>query len=222
MRCRAGHPERETDEVGFVAHLTGELRLWLQDTWARVGVDPDQVTQAVIGCWQDGEVTGLQGDGLGFAEARSLGGPAMPSGRGRLRGRLTARLAGVQRRWLHPPAAADPTTGSGSHCTHRATPEGAVHFRCLEPGRHGGGHSKCPPGSGAAPLLAPHGCPGVARLADTPSMASSRGSGCGLRSKQSRSASAAQHRSCPVPGGYRRAPPSFMPVSGERPNICPV
>jgi hypothetical protein len=35
----------------FVADLTVELRAWPRDTWTVVGVDPDQVTQAVIGRW---------------------------------------------------------------------------------------------------------------------------------------------------------------------------
>jgi hypothetical protein len=86
----------------FVADLTGELRAWPTDTWAKVGVDPDQVAWALIGCWQDGEATGLQLEDLGFEEARSLAGPAMTSVRGQLRGRLTARIARAQRRWLHP------------------------------------------------------------------------------------------------------------------------
>jgi hypothetical protein len=97
-----GHPERYTGELVFVADLTGELRAWPQDTWAKLGVDLDQVSQAVIGCWQDGEVTGLQLDDVGFEEAQSLTRPAMTYVRGQLRGRLTARLARVHRRWLHP------------------------------------------------------------------------------------------------------------------------
>ncbi len=97
-----GHPEREAGELVFVADLTGELRAWPHDTWAKLGVDPDQVAQAVIGCWQDGEVSGLQVDDLGFEEARSLIRPAMAYVRGQLRGRLTARLGRVHRRWLHP------------------------------------------------------------------------------------------------------------------------
>jgi hypothetical protein len=96
----------------FVADLTGELRAWPTDTWAKVGVDPEQVAQAVIGCWQDGEVTGLQLDDLSFEEARSLGGPAMTYVRGQLRGRLTARIARAHRRWRTPPAVADPATSS--------------------------------------------------------------------------------------------------------------
>jgi hypothetical protein len=97
-----GHPEREVGELVFVADLTCELRAWPQDTWTKVGVDPDQVAQAVIGCWQDGEVTGPQVDDLGFEEVRSLTRPAMTYVRGQLRGRLTARLARAHRRWLHP------------------------------------------------------------------------------------------------------------------------
>jgi hypothetical protein len=85
-----------------VADLTCELRAWPTDTWAKLGVDPEQVAQAVIGCWQDGEVTGLQLDDLSFEEARSLAGPAMTYVRGQLRGRLTARIARAHRRWLHP------------------------------------------------------------------------------------------------------------------------
>jgi hypothetical protein len=97
-----GHPEREPGELVFLADLTGELRAWPQDTWAKVGVDPDQVAQAVVGCWRDGEVPGLQVDDLSFEEARSLTRPAMTYVRGQLRGRLTARLGRAHRRWLHP------------------------------------------------------------------------------------------------------------------------
>jgi hypothetical protein len=97
-----GHPEREAGELVFVADLTGELRAWPQDTWTAVGVDPEQVAQAVIRCWRAGEVTGLQLDDLSFEEARSLTRPAMTYVRGQLRGRLSARLARAHQRWLHP------------------------------------------------------------------------------------------------------------------------
>ena len=98
----SGHPEREPGELVFMADMTIELRAWPQDTWAKLGVDPNQVAQSVIGCWQDGEVSGLQVDDLSFEEARSLTRPAMTYVRGQLRGRLTARLGRVHRRWLHP------------------------------------------------------------------------------------------------------------------------
>ena len=97
-----GHPEREPGELVFVADLTVELRAWPIDTWTAVGVDPDQVAQAVIGCWRDGEATGLQVDDLSFEEARSLTRPAMTYVRGQLRGRLTVRLGRAYQRWLHP------------------------------------------------------------------------------------------------------------------------
>ena len=45
-----GHPEREAGELVFVADLTGKLRAWPHDTWAKLGVDPDQVAKAVVGC----------------------------------------------------------------------------------------------------------------------------------------------------------------------------
>ena len=103
-----GHPEREPGALVFVADLEVELRAWPQDTWTAVGVDSDQVAQAVIGCWQDGEVSGLQVDDLGVEEARSLTRPAMTYVRGQLRGRLTARLARARRRWLHPTSGRHP------------------------------------------------------------------------------------------------------------------
>jgi hypothetical protein len=92
----------------FVADLAVELRAWPTDTWTKVGVDSDQIAQAVIGCWQDGEVTGLQVDDLSFEEARSLTRPAMTYVRAQLRGRLTARLARAYRRWLHPTSGRQP------------------------------------------------------------------------------------------------------------------
>jgi hypothetical protein len=92
----------------FVADLTAGLRAWPRDTWTAVNPDPDQVARAVVGCWQDGEVTGLQIDDLSFEEARSLTRPAMTSVRGQLRGRLTARLARAHRRWLHPTSGRQP------------------------------------------------------------------------------------------------------------------
>ena len=86
----------------FVADLTVELRAWPQDTWAKVSVNPEQVAQAVVSCWRDGEVSGLQVDDLSFEEARSLTRPAMTYVRGQLRGRLIVRLARAHQRWLHP------------------------------------------------------------------------------------------------------------------------
>ena len=107
-----GHPEREPAELVFVVDLTVELRAWPNDTWTNLGVDPDQVAQAVVGYWRDGAVSGLQVDDLSFEEARSLTRPAMTSVRGQLRGRLAARLARAQRRWRIPPATVNPANSS--------------------------------------------------------------------------------------------------------------
>jgi hypothetical protein len=58
----------------FVADLTGELRACPKTPGRSSASTPDQVAQAVIGCWRDGEASGLQVDDLGFEEARSLTG----------------------------------------------------------------------------------------------------------------------------------------------------
>jgi hypothetical protein len=85
----------------FLADLICELRAWPYGTWATLGVDPVVVAQAVIDCWQDGHLDGLQFDELDFEEARSLQRPAMTYVRSQLRARLTGRLHRTYRRWLH-------------------------------------------------------------------------------------------------------------------------
>ena len=35
-----GHPDRQPQELVFVADLTVELRAWPADTWTKVGIDP--------------------------------------------------------------------------------------------------------------------------------------------------------------------------------------
>src|SRR4029453_2328563 len=109
-----------------MADLTGELRAWPQDTWAKVGVDPHQVAQAVIGCWQDGEITGLQVDDLGFEEARSLTPPAMTYVRGQLRGRLPARVARVPRPAPRPPGGTGPASPWALAPSHQGPPTGPL------------------------------------------------------------------------------------------------
>jgi hypothetical protein len=58
-----GHPERQPHELVFLADLAGELRAWSRDTWAAVGVDPATVARAVIACWRQDEVQGLEFEG---------------------------------------------------------------------------------------------------------------------------------------------------------------
>jgi hypothetical protein len=138
----------------FVADLTGELRAWPTDTWAKVGVDPDQVAQAVIGCWRDGEVTGLQLDDLSFEETRSLTRPAMTYVRGQLRGRLTARLARVHRRWLHPTSSRRPDDRFPSRAPTGRTPDAAECPPCPDmDGMPDGQGASVRAASAAGPLL---------------------------------------------------------------------
>jgi hypothetical protein len=55
-----GHPERQPGELVFRADLTAELRAWPNDTWTKLGVDPEQVGQAVIGCWRTARSPGCR------------------------------------------------------------------------------------------------------------------------------------------------------------------
>jgi hypothetical protein len=138
-----GHPEREAGELVFVADLTGELRAWPHDTWAKLGVDPDQVAHAVVGCWQAGQVAGFQVDDLSFEEARSLTRPAMTLVRGQLRGRLTARLARATGAGCIPPVAAGPATGSCSRPHRRGDTRRGRPPRCPEPDGRSGSVRPC-------------------------------------------------------------------------------
>jgi hypothetical protein len=84
----------------FVTDVTGKLRAWPYDTWAKLGVDPVRVAHAGVDCWLDGEVTEPQLDDLVLEEARSLTRPAITYIHGQLRGRLTARPSCIHRHWL--------------------------------------------------------------------------------------------------------------------------
>jgi hypothetical protein len=103
-----GHPEPQPSELVFLVDLTCELRAWPSGTWATLSLDPLEVAHAVVGCWQDGHLDGLQFDDLSFEEARSLLQPAMTYTRSQLRARLTGRLHRAYRRWLHPTSGRHP------------------------------------------------------------------------------------------------------------------
>jgi len=103
-----GHPARQPGEVVFLADLAVELRTWPHERWSTLGVDLERVAATVIGCWQVGQVKGLQVDDLTFEEARSLAQPAMTYARGQLRSRLAARVGRAYRRWLHPTSRRQP------------------------------------------------------------------------------------------------------------------
>jgi hypothetical protein len=47
----AGHPGRMPGQQVFLANLTVELRAWPADTWAKVGIDPQATTRAVVAGW---------------------------------------------------------------------------------------------------------------------------------------------------------------------------
>jgi hypothetical protein len=59
-----GHPDRTPHELVFLADLAVELRAWPHGTWTSLGVDPQAVASAVIGCWQDGHIKDLRCGGL--------------------------------------------------------------------------------------------------------------------------------------------------------------
>jgi hypothetical protein len=53
-----GHPDRTPRELVFVADLTVELRAGPRDPWAKVGINPQAATLAVISSWERGDLPG--------------------------------------------------------------------------------------------------------------------------------------------------------------------
>jgi hypothetical protein len=88
-----GHPDRQPQELVFVADLTVELRAWPADTWAKVGVDPQAAALAVVAGWRRGVLPGLELGGLTAQEALALKRPAMTYVRAQLGDRLQGQLA---------------------------------------------------------------------------------------------------------------------------------
>src|SRR5829696_5149813 len=72
-----GHPERQPQELVFVADLTVELRAWPADTWAKVGIDPQAAAGAVIAGLRLGVLTGLDLGRLTAQKDLALERPAM-------------------------------------------------------------------------------------------------------------------------------------------------
>jgi hypothetical protein len=94
-----GHPDRAPRELVFLADLTVELRAWPADTWAKVGVDPQAATRAVVAGWQRGDLPGLELGGQSAEEALALERPAMTYVRAQLGDRLQRQLARTYPRW---------------------------------------------------------------------------------------------------------------------------
>ena len=97
-----GHPDRQPQELVFVADLTVELRAWPADTWTKVGIDPQAAARAVVAGWQRGDLLGLRLDALGAEEALALKRPAMTLVRAQLGDRLQRQLLRAYGWWLHP------------------------------------------------------------------------------------------------------------------------
>ena len=103
-----GHPDREPGELVFLADLTVQLRAWPQDTWSRLGVDPQAAARAVVAGWQRGDLLGLQLGELTAEEALAMERPAMTYVRAQLGDRLGRQLARVHRQWLYPSSGRQP------------------------------------------------------------------------------------------------------------------
>jgi hypothetical protein len=97
-----GHLDRTPHELVFLPDLTVELRAWPTDTWAKVGIDPQAATSAVVAGWQRGDLPGLRLGGLTAEEALALERPAMTYVRAQLGDRLSRQLTRAYRQWRHP------------------------------------------------------------------------------------------------------------------------
>jgi hypothetical protein len=93
-----GHPDRTPQELVFLADLAVELRAWPADTWAKLGVNPQAVVQAVRAGWQRRDLPGRRLGGLTAQEALALERPAMAYVRAQLGDRLQRQLARAARR----------------------------------------------------------------------------------------------------------------------------
>jgi hypothetical protein len=93
-----GHPDRQPQELVFVADLTTELRAWPTDTWAKVRIDPQAAAGAVVAGWRRGDLPGRRLGPLTAQEALALERPAMTYVRAQLGDRLQRHLARAARR----------------------------------------------------------------------------------------------------------------------------
>jgi hypothetical protein len=103
-----GHPNRQPQDLVFLADLTCELRSWPADTWGSLPVDPQAAAAAVLAGWRRGDFNGLRLGDLTAEEARALERPAMTYVREQLRQRLAGQVGRAFRRWLHPSSGRPP------------------------------------------------------------------------------------------------------------------
>jgi hypothetical protein len=97
-----GHPDRSPRELVFPADLAEELRAWPPDTSAPLTAELTPVAAAVVGCWQRGDLLGLDLPLEPGEDARALTRPAMTLARAALRARVAGQVARARRRWFHP------------------------------------------------------------------------------------------------------------------------
>ena len=97
-----GQPDRQPQQLVFLADLTVELRAWPYGTWARLGVDPQAAAGAVLSCWRHGHLPGRQYGGLTAEDTLALERPAMTLVRAWLRDRLARQLSQADRQWWRP------------------------------------------------------------------------------------------------------------------------
>jgi hypothetical protein len=53
-----GHPDRQSQDLLFLADLTMGLRAWPAGTWRSLGVDPQAAASAVLASWHRGHLKG--------------------------------------------------------------------------------------------------------------------------------------------------------------------
>jgi len=97
-----GHPDRGPRELVFPADLASELRAWPPDTSAPLTAELAPAAAAVMGCWQRGDLLGLDLPLAPGEDPRALTRPAMALARAALRARLASQVARARRCWFHP------------------------------------------------------------------------------------------------------------------------
>jgi hypothetical protein len=97
-----GHPARAPRELVFPADLVAELRAWPPDHSGPLTTQLAAVAPVVVGCWQRGDLLGLELPLELGEDARALSRPAMTLARAALRARLGRQVARARCRWLHP------------------------------------------------------------------------------------------------------------------------
>jgi hypothetical protein len=125
-----GHPDREPQDLVFLADLTVELRGWPQQPWTAVGISPEAALLAVADRWRAGHLKGVELGGVSAEEARALARPAMTYVREQLRKRLSQQISRRTCAGCTPLAAAGQATRSCSQ------PDARGSRACAVSGRH--------------------------------------------------------------------------------------